>query len=395
MKNRKKVVIIAQRYGITPAIFGGAVESLIGSLAENNEIYNAMDLTVIQSYNAKARQHAEKFKKTKFVFLRDSILGKLDHRIFGKRKNAAFMKGHIFSEYIYKSYRYIKNHIPDPDVIIFEEDEQIVGYKKFQRQFPGKIAYHSHLHEKPRSKIYYDYVITVSEFCRREWLGLIPEGNAFVLRNGINPARFKKRMSIDEKIQLRESFGITPDDFIVLYCGRLIPEKGVLELVTAITGISNEQIRLLCVGSSAFAGGKKTEYTERIQELALKHTGRIIFTGYVNNEELYKYQQIADIQVIPSLCEEAAGLVAIEGMCAGLPLIVTRSGGLVEYVNEKCAMIVSKEAVVQNLMDAIVQAGTDIKWRMRASRESLLQAEKFTEDKFYKNLVSLVSKISS
>ena len=129
--------------------------------------------------------------------------------------------------------------------------------------------------------------------------------------------------------------------------------------------------------------------------MALKHTGRIIFTGYVNNEELYKYQQIADIQVIPSLCEEAAGLVAIEGMCAGLPLIVTRSGGLVEYVNEKCAMIVSKEAVVQNLMDAIVQAGTDIKWRMRASRESLLQAEKFTEDKFYKNLVSLVSKISS
>ena len=100
MKNRKKVVIIAQRYGITPAIFGGAVESLIGSLAENNEIYNAMDLTVIQSYNAKARQHAEKFKKTKFVFLRDSILGKLDHRIFGKRKNAAFMKGHIFSEYL-------------------------------------------------------------------------------------------------------------------------------------------------------------------------------------------------------------------------------------------------------------------------------------------------------
>ena len=88
-------------------------------------------------------------------------------------------------------------------------------------------------------------------------------------------------------------------------------------------------------------------------------------------------------------------MVAIEGMCAGLPLIVTRSGGLVEYVNEKCAMIVSKEAVVQNLMDAIVQARTDIKWRMRASRESLLQAEKFTEDKFYKNLVSLVSKISS
>ena len=123
------------------------------------------------------------------------------------------------------------------DVIIFEEDSQIIGYKKFQRQFPGKVAYHSHLHEKPQKNIYYDYVISVSEFCRREWLDLLPESKVLVLRNGINLSRFKKRLSQDEKTQLRASLGITTDDFIVLYCGRLIPIKGVLELAMAITEI--------------------------------------------------------------------------------------------------------------------------------------------------------------
>lgn len=206
-------------------------------MAENNEIHHAIDLTIIQSYNAKARELTKKFKDTKFVFLRDSILGKLDFRIFGQRKNEEFMKGHIFSEYIYKSYRYIKKNIPDVDVIIFEEDSQIIGYKKFQRQFPGKVAYHSHLHEKPQKNIYYDYVISVSEFCRREWLDLLPESKVLVLRNGINLSRFKKRLSQDEKTQLRASLGITTDDFIVLYCGRLIPIKGVLELAMAITEI--------------------------------------------------------------------------------------------------------------------------------------------------------------
>ena len=76
----------------------------------------------------------------------------------------------------------------------------------------------------------------------------------------------------------------------------------------AITEIPEKNIRLLCVGSSGFSGGGETDYTEHIHALALKHTGRIIFTGYINNEELYKYHQISDIQVIPSLCEDAAPL---------------------------------------------------------------------------------------
>jgi hypothetical protein len=129
--------------------------------------------------------------------------------------------------------------------------------------------------------------------------------------------------------------------------------------------------------------------------LALKNTGRIIFTGYVNNEELYKYHQISDIQVIPSLCEDAAPLVPIEGMCSGLPLIVTDSGGMIEYIDDACALVVSRDEIVKNLTKAIMRAKADDAWRRKASHEGPLRAEKFSEEAFYRNFVSLIETIAS
>lgn len=82
-------------------------------------------------------------------------------------------------------------------------------------------------------------------------------------------------------------------------------------------------------------------------------TDRIRFTGYIENAELYQYYQCADMQVVPSMWEEAAGLVAIEGMLSGLPLVVTKSGGLVEYAPKEVAMQIERNGIVENLKMAI------------------------------------------
>lgn len=52
---------------------------------------------------------------------------------------------------------------------------------------------------------------------------------------------------------------------------------------------------------------------------------------------------MADVQVVCSICEEAAGLVAIEGMMSGLPLIITDSGGLPEYVGENAYAVLKRK----------------------------------------------------
>ena len=64
--------------------------------------------------------------------------------------------------------------------------------------------------------------------------------------------------------------------------------------------------------------------------------------------------QLADISVIPSLCEDAAPLVAVEAMASGLPLIVTKSGGIPEYVSRKCALILEKDnQLIPNLQKSL------------------------------------------
>ena len=73
-----------------------------------------------------------------------------------------------------------------------------------------------------------------------------------------------------------------------------------------------------------------TVYEKKVKELIEKSSNNIIQLGYIKNNELYKYQNIADIAVIPTIIEEAAPLACVENMAAGLPIIITNSGGMPE-----------------------------------------------------------------
>lgn len=393
--DKMKVVIIAQRYGIVPPIYGGAVETLLFSLIKYNEKYGKLRMTIIESHDDQAVELSRTLKNTKFVFIKESVFGKALYRIFRKVKDCTWMSGKFFSEYMYRAFQYVKKNIPDVDLIIIEEDFQTQGYEKFKKYFPGKVVYHSHLHEVPRKNIYHDFVISVSEFCRNEWLKFFSEKNTFVLRNAINIELFKRRISQQERVRIREKYGISPQDFVVLFCGRIIPVKGLRELIKAVLTIEDNKVKLLCVGSSGFAQADKNSYLREIQNLVVCHQERIVFTGYIENNDLYKYYQVADVQVVPSLWEEAAGLVTIEGMCSGLPLIVTKSGGMVEYIDEQCAMIVDRKEIVKNLTRAICMAQSDSIWRAKASEVGLKRAEHFSEERYFESFISIVRTITS
>lgn len=393
--DRIHVAIIAQRYGIVPPIYGGAVETLLFSLIKYNEKCGKLQLTLIESHDDQAVKLSRTLKNTKFVFIKESVFGKVLYRVFRKMKDCTWMSGKFFSEYMCRAFQYVKKNIPDVDLIIIEEDFQTQGYEKFKKYFPGKVVYHSHLHEVPKKNIHHDFIISVSEFCRNEWLKVLPKENTFVLRNSINIELFKRRISQQERVRIREKYGISPQDFVVLFCGRIIPVKGLRELIKAVLTIKDDKVKLLCVGSSGFAKASKTSYLREIQNLVEGYQERVVFTGYVENNDLYKYYQISDIQVVPSLWEEAAGLVAIEGMCSGLPLIVTKSGGMVEYVDEKCAMLADRKDIVKNLTRAICLAQSDSIWRAKASEVGLKRAERFSEEKYFENFISIIRAITS
>ena len=69
-----------------------------------------------------------------------------------------------------------------------------------------------------------------------------------VVKNGIDIDKFNKKLSEKEKTVIRNELGINNEAFIILYVGRIIPEKGISELIEAINIINNDNVVLLLIG---------------------------------------------------------------------------------------------------------------------------------------------------
>lgn len=76
---------------------------------------------------------------------------------------------------------------------------------------------------------------------------------------------------------------------------------------------------------------------------------KVVFVGYVQQENIPKYYNAADIAIMPSMWEEPAGLTMIEALCCGANLITTNSGGIPEYVSEYAIVLEKDDNLVKNL----------------------------------------------
>ena len=93
---------------------------------------------------------------------------------------------------------------------------------------------------------------------------------------------------------------------------------------------------MLIVGNSGFGIETTTNYDQILLEIASQMKDKVVFTGFIHNKQLPMIHSIADIAVVPSIYDEPAGLVVIEALASGLPLIITDSGGMPEYINNEC-----------------------------------------------------------
>jgi glycosyltransferase involved in cell wall biosynthesis len=114
------------------------------------------------------------------------------------------------------------------------------------------------------------------------------------------------------------------------FVGRFVPEKGVAVLLRAAHHLADEG---RACGLKIIGDGPERKHLEALtKELGLKE--RVEFTGYLEGKELGAALRDAAAIVMPSLCEEVGGLVAIEQMAEGRLLIVSDLGGLAEYVGD-------------------------------------------------------------
>ena len=169
-------------------------------------------------------------------------------------------------------------------------------------------------------------VIVTSESMRREVVEhfRLPPGKVHKIPNGVDVEKFNLEFD-------RESFRsryVSSGERIVLFVGRLTPQKGVEYLIKALPMIlqSHPEVKLVIVGDGWMS--------DDLKSLA-RSTGRpekIYFTGFLPEQDLIKTLLSADVLVIPSVYEPF-GIVALEGMAAGIPVVASNVDGLSEVVH--------------------------------------------------------------
>lgn len=121
----------------------------------------------------------------------------------------------------------------------------------------------------------------------------------------------------------KQNLGIK-DKFVVLFVGRLVEEKGVLELIKA-SNLWNNHISLMIAGN-----GPLGSY---IKKVSFKNK-RIKFIGRIDQNDLPLYYSVADVLIVPSTHEEGFGRVILESLACGTPVIGSSRGAIPEAMNE-------------------------------------------------------------
>jgi len=131
------------------------------------------------------------------------------------------------------------------------------------------------------------------------------------------------------KPRLRAEFGFDPDDILLVYMGRIAPEKNLELLLQAFAGVARAipNVHLLVVG-----GGQK-EHEEEVKSLPheLRIEDRVRFTGMIPNDRLPPYLAMCDVFVTASVTEVHPFSV-IEGMASGLPIVGIDSPGISDSI---------------------------------------------------------------
>jgi D-inositol-3-phosphate glycosyltransferase len=200
---------------------------------------------------------------------------------------------------------------------------------------------------------------------------------------GVDPNVFRPMRQADA----REKLGRDQCERIVLFVGRIEQIKGIDVLLRALGLLFTRRpdlrsdVCLLVVGGALDPQDDAPE-TEKIQELRrLVHEHRmeanVNFVGSLDQEQLALFYAAADVCAVPSLTE-SFGLVALEAMACGTPVVGTRVGGLQTLIEHGESGLLVPAGDDQALAEAIEKVLTDHRLRMHLAHGARDRAEHFT-----------------
>ncbi len=252
--------------------------------------------------------------------------------LYAKRKNIYIIHIHNRPNYV----SIIKRLNPDAKVILHMHNDHVLDLNEKQIKDLYK---------------YCNIILSVSKYIQNGILrkgsdvGIDLSAKCHVLINGCNPAKFKKRKPL-------------LDSNKILFVGRILPEKGIKQLIQATLMIKTNypQVKLVIAGSDGYGPKEDSEFQKELKKIAKKEINSFEFLGYVNHQNVGELFANTALYVVPSIWNEPFGLTVLEGMASGIPMIVGNTGAIPEIVGDTAIKVNCKD--VETLAETILYSLT-------------------------------------
>jgi glycosyltransferase involved in cell wall biosynthesis len=186
----------------------------------------------------------------------------------------------------------------------------------------------------------------------------------------IDTAKFKP-----SKTNLKRELGLV-NNFVVLFVGRLIKEKGLIPLLESAKKFP-EKVCLLIAGDGPLR--------ERV-ETTSRDVDNVRYLGKLDSEELVDFYNTADVLIVPSTSEEGFGRIILESLSCGTPVIGTNRGAVPEAIDDTVGLIVDPK--VNNIVNAIKTLHT----KPQLLKKFQQNARKFALKRYSEKNVGLILK---
>ncbi len=206
--------------------------------------------------------------------------------------------------------------------------------------------------------------IAVSECAARVAHRYYPDVPITVIPNGIDTGRFSP--TVEPFPRYRDGI------FTVLFVGRMDPRKGAKYLFAALPFIEQrlDRYRILVVGS----GWMKKYYRAHIP-MSLQH--RVEFAGFASPDELPRYYRSADVYCSPATGNESFGIVLLEAMASGLPIVASDIEGYRHVITDGNEGVFSIVRDPRSIADKIVMLARDRRLRDRLGSAGLTTSKQY------------------
>lgn len=385
MKSRNRIAIVTPGSFPIPSGNSSSVEQVVEKLSE--ELSKQVKVIVL---GRKATYQAVKEKRQGVLYIRSRARRSMGYiRFVGKRLlklKPDFIQVDNRPRYV----RYLRRRLPKARIVLVLHSTCFTTKPHISRK------------ELVRCLKCANRIVVNSTSLRSELLSAAPmlEKRVVVEHLGVDINRFTSRWSSEGKEQrllFMKKLGIE-NRKIILYAGRLIKKKGVHHLLHAMHAIREQcpEALLLVVGSAYYGSHRVTPYVRELHRLGAEMPAHVTFIPYVPHQDMPGWYQLADVIAVPSY-NEAFGLVNIEAMAVGVPVVGTNAGGLQEIIESgMTGYLVEPDRIEQELADCLIRILKDPGLQRCMGEQGIARVhERFTWDKAAERRLTLFRGINN